>query len=93
MSDQQHPSKVCDEGPVRSRSPPLPEVIWSVRLFAVLERQVARQRAVRERDVEEEEVNDDHEEGLDEQRSAEVRAEPVEDFEDGGNEHDERDVE
>jgi hypothetical protein len=43
--------------------------------------------------VEEQEVHDDHEEGLDEQRGAEVGAEPVEDFEDRGDEHDERDVE
>lgn len=35
----------------------------------------------------------DHEDGLDEQRGAEVCAEPVVYFEDAGDEHDEGDVE
>ena len=38
-------------------------------------------------------MNDDHEQGLDEQRGAEVGAEPVVYFEDTGDEHNERDVE
>lgn len=38
-------------------------------------------------------MNDNHEQGLDEQRGAEVGTEPVVDFEYAGDEHDERDVE
>lgn len=48
---------------------------------------------MRERNVQAQDVDDDHEEGLHEQAGAEVRAEPVEDFEHGGDEHDERNVE
>ena len=38
-------------------------------------------------------MDDDHEEGLDEQRGAEAGAEPVEDLEDAGDEHNQGDIE
>lgn len=93
MQHQQHPSEVCNEGPIRPWRPPLPEIIWSVRNILVLEREMRGRRSVRERDVEEEQVDADHEQCLDQQRGAEVGAEPVVDFQDAGDEHDERNVE
>ena len=50
-------------------------------------------RAIREGDVEQDHMNENHEECLDEKRGAEAGAEPVEYFEDAGDEHDEGDVE
>jgi hypothetical protein len=84
MQDQQHAGEVGDEGPVWTRAAPLPEVVralagrgrkgvleWLVR--------VRGQCAVCECDVQEEDLNEDGQDCLDEERGAEVRAEPVED--------------
>lgn len=84
MQDQQHAGEVREEGPVRARAAPLPEV---VRAFArrgrkgVLEGlvRVRGRCAVREGDVQEQDLHEDGEQRLDEERGAEVRAEPVED--------------
>lgn len=43
--------------------------------------------------VQEKHLHEDHDDGLDEEGGVEVRAEPVEAFQDGGEEHYERDVE
>jgi hypothetical protein len=93
VQHQQHAGKVGDECPIGSRRPPLPEVVWAVRHIFMLEGEVRGRRSVRKRDMEEEQMDAYHEESLDEQRGAEVGAEPVVDFQDAGDEHDERDVE
>ena len=84
MQDQQARSEVGDEAPVRARAAPLPEIIWTApgrRSEGVVERLVCvcGQCAVREGDVQEEDLHKDGEQGLDKERGAEVRAEPVED--------------
>lgn len=93
MQHQQYSTKVGDEGPIWPRCPPLPKLVRPVRDGIMLEGEVRGRGAVGEGDVEKQQVDEDHEEGLDEQRSAEMRAEPIEHFEDAGDEHDERDVE
>ena len=78
VQHQQHAGKVGDECPIGSRRPPLPEVVWAVRHIFMLEGEVRGRRSVRKRDMEEEQMDAYHEESLDEQRGAEVGAEPVE---------------
>ena len=78
MGDEEDESKVCDKGPIRTWVAPLPEVVWSG-AGTGLEGEVCGHRPVREGDLEEEDVHGDCEESLDEQRGAEVGAEPVED--------------
>ena len=93
MQDEQAAGEIGYKCPVRPWGAPLPEVVRPVRRIFVLEGEVRGRRPVRERDVQEQEVDDNHEQGLDEQRGAEVGAEPVVHFEDAGDEHDERDIE
>ena len=92
VQDKQGAGEVGDEGPIWTRIAPLPEVVGAIRGMW-LEGQVRGRRAVGKGDMQEQEVDEDHEKGLDEQRSAKVCAEPVVDFEDAGDKHDERYVE
>ena len=59
----------------------------------MLEGQVRGGRAVGQGDVQQQQMDNNHEQRLDEERGAEVGAEPVEDLEDAGDQHDEGDVE
>ena len=43
--------------------------------------------------MQQDDLHEDHDDGLDEEGGVVVGTEPVEDLEDGGEEHDERDVE
>lgn len=84
VQNQQDAGEVRDEAPVRARAAPLPEVVRpfaGCRREGVLERLVCMRGgcAVRECDVQEEDLHEDREERLDEERGAEVGAEPVED--------------
>lgn len=94
MQYQQYRAEIRQKRPIRPRLSPLPKPPGPFpRACRDLERHVRCDGgAVRERNVQAQDVDDDHEEGLDEQAGAEVRAEPVEDFEHGGDEHDERNV-
>lgn len=93
MQHQQHAAKVRNKRPVRPCRPPLPEVVGPPRRRGRLERQMRGRRPRGERNMQQHQVHGDHEQGLDEQRGAKVRAEPVEHLEDAGDEHDERNVE
>ena len=84
MQNQQAAREVRDEAPVRARAAPLPEIVRALARLCgkrVLEGLVCvrGRSAVRQCDVEQEDLHGDGEERLDEQRGAEVCAEPVED--------------
>jgi hypothetical protein len=80
VQNQQSCAEVCNKAPVRARATPLPEIIRAASGGGgVLEWQmcVRWSRTVRECDVEKENLDQDCKEGLNQERGAEVCAEPV----------------
>lgn len=89
MQDEQGGGEVGDKGPVGAGAAPLPKVVGAAAgrgREGVLERlvRVCWERAVGQGNVQQQDLHDDGEQGLHEQRGAEVRAEPVEDPACGG---------